>query len=353
MMFQDKAPAFRSRIRLWAAVAALWLAGLASHSQPVSAQQSEAQFFQGKTVRILVGYGVGGGYDVYARMLAPYLSKRFGANFIVENMPGAGGVAALNRLAVSPPDGLTAMLISGNAAALAQLAEQSGVRYDLAELSYLGTVSSSPWLWLTSPMMDLKSPLDATGLAAMTWGATGPMDGPSDGAAFLCEALKLKCKIVLGYRSTAEVALAMAKGEIDMQYLSDTSANSAVKAKNAKPLSVISRDRSRFFPETPRIFDQMTLDADQTWLVDFRSTLESLGRILALPGKMPPARLKLMQELTAEALRDPALLEEGERSQRYVGHVDAETTYKRVLSIVRDLSAEQKARVIGLLSSVK
>ena len=334
-------------------VACWMLVAAAGTASDAAAQPAEAQFFQGKTVRMLVGFGVGGGYDVYARMLAPHFSKRFGASFVVENMTGAGGAVALNRLAASPPDGLTLMLVSGNAAALAQLAGQSGIRYDMAELSYLGTVSSSPWVWLTAPTLTLKSPQDAKTMASITWGASGPMDGPSDGAAFMCEALKLNCKIILGYRSTAEVALAMAKGELDMQYVSDTSANSTVKAKNANPLSVISRDKSRFFPDTPRIFDQVTLDPDQTWLIDFRSTLESLGRILALPPNVPEGRLKYMRDLAAEVLTDAALLDEGERAERYLGYADAATTSKRVLSIVRDISAEQKQRILRLLAVVK
>lgn len=331
----------------------MWSAtGAAAQGSPV-APSAHAQFFQGKTVRLLVGFGVGGGYDVYARMLAPHFSKRFSATFVVENMPGAGGATALNRLAASPPDGLTMMLISGNAAALAQLAGQSGIRYDMSELKYLATVSSSPWVWLTAPNVTLKSPQDAMALPNISWGASGPMDGPGDGAAFVCEALKLKCKIVLGYRSTAEVALAMARGEIDMQYVSDTSANSSVKAKNNKPFSIISRDKSRFFPDTPLIFDQLKLDADQTWLLDFRSTLESLGRILALPPGIPEDRLKFLQEQTRLVLTDPALLAEGERTERYVGYGDPATTSGRVLNIVRNLSAEQKDRVIKLLATVK
>src|SRR6186713_473101 len=96
------------RLAAYAAVALSLIVG----SPPVSAQTA-ADFYKGKTVKIIVGFGVGGGYDVYARMLAPYLREVLQTTVIVENQPGAGGMSALNRLYQAPPDGLQMMLVSG------------------------------------------------------------------------------------------------------------------------------------------------------------------------------------------------------------------------------------------------
>ena len=92
---------------------------LAAPVSPGAAQDPEQAFFSGKTVRFVVGFGPGGGYDSDARMLAPYLSKTLGATVIVENRPGAGGLVALNGLYISPPDGLTMMIVNGTADILA------------------------------------------------------------------------------------------------------------------------------------------------------------------------------------------------------------------------------------------
>ena len=70
------------------------------------AQDAEKAFYAGKTVRMVVGSGTGGGYDVFSRIIAPYLARTLGTTVIVENQPGAGGLIALNRLYVAPPDGL-------------------------------------------------------------------------------------------------------------------------------------------------------------------------------------------------------------------------------------------------------
>jgi len=96
-------------------------------SAPPRANTAEAEraYFTGKTVRMIVGYGPGGGYDAYARMISPYLGKFLGATILVENQPGAGGLIALNRIYAAPPDGLLMMLVNGTGAAMSQLTEQS------------------------------------------------------------------------------------------------------------------------------------------------------------------------------------------------------------------------------------
>ena len=309
--------------------------------------QDQAAFFKGKTVRIIVGFGAGGGYDAYARMIEPYLGRALGATVIVENLPGAGGVTALNRTYVAPADGLNMMLVNGTAAGLSQIVGQSGVQYDLSNFGHLGLVSASPWVWLVNP----TNPLVTTAQEALKpglkirWGASGPIDGMSDGAAVTCEALKLDCKIVIGYKGTADVALAVQRGEMDSLYLSDTSANNYVKSNQNRPVASMSREKSRFFPELPTIFEAVKLTPEQEWWFDFRATLDNLGRILVVPPNMPADRLAYLQGVVDKVLHDPALIAEGEKSQRYVGFQDAEKTRAMVMSVIANLTPEQKARV--------
>ncbi len=339
------------RIGRLAAAGMILAACLGAGPSPVAAQESEENFFKGKTVKIVVGYGPGGGYDVYARMIAPYLTKTLGAAVIVENQPGAGGLTALNRVATAPPEGLTMMIVNGAGAALAQLVEQSSARYDLGKLGHLGTVSASPWMWLVGPNSPINTPQDAMNAGKqLMWSGSGPMDGLSDGAAFTCEALKLNCRIVMGYPGSNDAALAVTKGEMDAIYVSDTSANNYVKAGQNKPVATMARKKSRFFPNQPTIFEAVNLTPDQQWLFDFRANVEDLGRILVVPPNMPPVRLSFMQDAVKKALTDPALVGEGEKSQRYIGYEDADTTRKRTLSVVTELTPEQRARVKGILS---
>ena len=113
---------------------------------PGRAQDAEKAFYAGKTVRMVVGTGVGGGYDVFSRLIAPYLAKTLGTTVVVENQPGAGGLLALNKLYVAPPDGLQISLSQGMMAAVAQLMGDQAVRFDLTKFSYLATVGAPPGL---------------------------------------------------------------------------------------------------------------------------------------------------------------------------------------------------------------
>jgi len=315
-------------------------------SAPASADDS-ATFFKDKTVRIIVGFGPGGGYDAYARMLAPYFKEALGAaGVIVENQPGAGGISALNRLYVAPPDGLAMMLIQGTGAAMQQLLGQSAVRFDLAKVGYLGIVSASPWMWLVTP----KSPIHAAADAfkpgvKLSWPGSGPIDGLSDGAAITCYTLKLDCKVVRGYKGSAAAALAVAQGEMDAIYVSDTSANHYVQAGNGRAIAAMGRVRSRFFKDVPTIFEAVKLDADQQWWFDFRATLDDLGRVLVLPPGLSKERLAFLQEAARKVLTNRTLIDEGEKKQRYVDYVDPEKTRAKVLHVVSGLSPERKALV--------
>ena len=329
------------------------VAGLTASALPAAAQSAE-EFFKGKTVRIVVGYGAGGGYDIYARMIAPYVSKALGANVVVENQPGAGGITALNRIMTAPPDGLAFMLVNGLGAAFAQLTDQVGVRYDLGKLSHLGTVSASPWVWLVSSNSPIKSPKDVVdNKKSYMWSSSGPIDGLSDGAAFTCAALKLECSIVLGYPGSNEAALAVAKGEMDMIYVSDTSANNYVKAGQNRALATMGRVKSRFFPDTPTIFEALKVSPEGATLLDIHATAENLGRILVAPPGMAPDRLAYLQKAVATALRDPVLVAEGEKTQRYVDFIDAETTRKATVSVVNDITPEQKKTIIAIIASAE
>lgn len=328
------------------AVVTLTMAAAIAVTGPVQAQDAAA-YYKGKTVKIVVGYGAGGGYDAYARMIEPHLAKATGATVIVENQPGAGGATALNRVFMAQPDGLNLMIVNGTAAALGQLLEQDGVRYDLAKIEHLGIVSSSPWMWLVGPTNPIaKTPAEAMKLGkVIRWGGTAPTDGLSDGAAVACEALKLQCKIVIGYKGSAEVALAVQRGEMDAQYVSDTSANNYVKSGQAIAVAAMGRAKSRFFPNVPTVFDAVKLTPEQQWWFDFRTNLDDLGRILVTTPGVPADRLAFLRAAVKKVLTDPAVKADGEKSQRYVDFVEPEKAREKAIALVSSISPDQKVNV--------
>src|SRR5262245_2862819 len=343
----------RDRHSRWTSWRAAAISALVLFNATASAQtESAADFYRGKTVKIIVGFGVGGGYDTYARMLAPYLRDQLKATVIVENQPGAGGLSALNRLYAATPDGLQMMLISGIAATMSQLVEQAEVRYDLSKVGHLGIVSASPWLWVGNPQSPVRTPADAMKPGVLlTWGASGQIDGTADGGAITCTVLKINCKVVLGYRGTAEIALAIERKEMDSMYVSDTSANLYVKSGQNRVVATMARTKSRFFPDTPTIFESVRLTPEQEWWFDFRATLDALGRVLIAPPGLPADRLGFLQAAVGLMVRDPALLAEAEKSQRYIDYRDPAASLAAIERVIKAPTPAQRAEIKHIVLS--
>jgi tripartite-type tricarboxylate transporter receptor subunit TctC len=315
------------------------------------AEDSEKAFYAGKTVRMVVGSGTGGGYDIFSRMIAPYLSKVLGTTVVVENQPGAGGLLALNKLFIAPPDGLQISLTNGTGAAFAQLTGDQAARFDLTKFSYLATVGAPPGLWLVapdSPIREVQQAIDAK--MKWRWASSGGTSGLGIGAAFTCEALKLDCHVVQGYKGSADAGLAVTRGEMDALYVPESSANNFVKAKQNWALATISRTKSRFFPDRPTIFDAVKMDADGTWEMDFLANVEKLGRILIAPPGIPPARLAYLQAAVKETLHNPQLIADGEKAERIIEYLDPVSTHQNAVAAVGSVTPEQKARVLKILA---
>ena len=340
--------AIRQLVLVFAAVS--WTAS----ASPGQAQDAEKAFYAGKTVRMIVGSGVGGGYDVFSRLIAPYLAKTLGTTVIVENQPGAGGLVALNRLYAAPPDGLQISLSQGTMAAFAQLTGDQAARFDLAKFTYLATVGAPPGLWLVgpdSPIREVQQAIDAK--KKWRWASVGGTSGLGIGAAFTCEALKLDCHVVQGYKASSDAGLAVTRGEMDALYVPESSANNFVKAKQNWALATISRTKSRFFQDRPTIFEAARMDADGVWVLDFFANIEGLGRLLLAPPGIPAARLAYLQEVVKETLHNPQLIAEGERMERIIEYLDPVSTHRNVAAVTGGVTGEQKARVLKILSGAK
>jgi len=235
-----------------------------------------------------------------------------------------------------------------------QLTDLQGARYDLGKIGYIATLSAPPSLWTVGPHYQVKTIAEAlAGSRKWRWAASGPVDSLSDGAAFTCAGLKLDCQIVLGYKGSNDAALAVSRGEMDALYVTDTSANHYIQANGLIPLATIGRNRSRFFPDLPTIFEATKLNADQEWVFNFRHVVQSLGRILVVPPGMTDSRLAFLEAATAKSVRDPNFLAEGDKRQLYTDYVDAAGTRQNAMSIVTNVTPEQRKLVQDILARAR
>jgi tripartite-type tricarboxylate transporter receptor subunit TctC len=239
-------------------------------------------------------------------------------------------------------------------AAVAQLTGDQAARYDMAKFTYLATVGAPPGLWLVgpdSPIREVQQAIDAK--MKWRWASAGGTSGLGLGAAFTCEALKLDCHIVQGYKSSADAGLAVTRGEMDAVYVPESSANHFVKSKQNWALATISRTKSQFFQDRPTVFDAAKIDPDRLWAMDFLANLEGTGRLMMAPPGIPPARLAYLQAAMKETLLNPQLIAESVKMERIVEYLDPASTHKNVVGVVSDVTPAQKARVVKLLSGEK
>ncbi len=298
-------------------LALIFAAGFAASAQLTAANAQDAgAFLKGQTVRIYVGFSPGGGYDAYARMLAPHFEKKTGATVVVENRPGGGGLTALNQLVREKPDGLAMMMLNGESAILGQITKQPGVAFDMTKVSNLARVAHEQHFLLVNPNMpnSLKE-IIASG-KTVKFSATGRVDNLGDYAAVLCEALKMNCQIITGYKGSKEAGLAVMNGEVDALAISDGSGNDYAQGGQTKVIATIGNARSEFKPDVTTLNEQFQLPPDRKWLLDFRLAIKDYGRVMVAPPDMPADKLKYLQQVWREILTDPAVMEEAAKSKR-------------------------------------
>lgn len=337
----------RRKFGIALAAAGAMAVGLAAG--PAQAQDAMS-FFKGKTVKVIVPYGPGGGFDTYARMLAPHLEKSMGTTVIVENRPGGGGLTALNKMFREGKDGTEIMLIHGEAAVLAQVVEKEGVTFDLTKINFLGRVQSEPRVILVSeksPYRSLKDLLSSD--RPIKFAAGGRLDGLGDVTTTTCEALGLNCKLITGYKGSKEAALAAIRGEADGITITQSSGNKLAKGGKMLAVATLDRQRAKLFPDVPTVFEQAKMSAEKAWWIDFRSGIAKVGRTLVTGPGVPQDQVDYLRGKIKGVLTDPAVVAEGAKIKRDILYEAPAETVKFIKEVLGSLEGEQLAAVRKVL----
>src|SRR5436190_2484110 len=188
---------------------------LSAVAAPAFAQEDIAAFYKGKTVRIVVGVGVGSGYDINARLLARFLPAHIPGNptIIVQNQPGAGSLTMTSQLYASGPFDGTVIGASFNGMPTAPLLQPEGARFDPNKLVWLGSTNRETqvsYVWHTAPVKKLEE-LKTKELIV---GAQAPGSTQYDYPVLVNDLFGWKFKVITGYESTPKIHLAMESGEV-------------------------------------------------------------------------------------------------------------------------------------------
>ena len=316
------------------------LAGLAV-AVPAQAEDAAA-FYKGKTVHFIVGYGPGGGYDTYARLLGPYFEKATGATVVVENKPGAGGITALNQLVRGDKDGLTFQMLNGEASILSQLTGKPGVAYDMTKVGVIARVEEEPHFMLVNPKMpnDLKA-IIASG-KKVKFSAGSRTDNLGDYAAVLCEALKMNCQIITGYKGSKGASLAMFNGEADALTISESSGLRYASGGKAKIIITIGHERSKYKPDIPTVYEAFKLSPDQKWWFDFRLGIKSFGRSIVCAPGIPADRLAYLRKVWKDILTDKAVIADLAKRKWGLSYASPATLEKAANDALGSLPADKR-----------
>jgi tripartite-type tricarboxylate transporter receptor subunit TctC len=290
-----------------------------------AAAESAAAFFQGKQVRFYTMGSPGGGYDTYMRALIPHLEKKLGVRMLPTNEPGAGGLIAVNRTVNAPADGLTILLVGGETLVTAQLYDAPGVNYDVRKLTWLARVSSEAKVALLGPKSPYNSVADLVkSVTPVTWAGSSKIDGNTDFTAIMAHALGMKSKMIVGYKGTGDMNLAIQRGEVDGRVVSEESAALYGPSNGMRVVAVLARTRVEQFPDAPTLFEGAKLDQAQARLIDWRASIAGLGRLMVVTPGTPPERVDLLQKTFAEIIRDPAFVAEAKKLSLSANHAGAD-----------------------------
>lgn len=197
-----------------AGLAASWVVLIGTITASLAQAQTPDEFYRSKNVNLVIGYSVGGGYDIYARLLARHMGKHIPGRptIVPQNMPGAGSIKALEYLLnVAPKDGLTFGTF-GRSLPLSPLLEDA--KFDATRLEWIGSIASDTSLCLAWAGKGITS-LDDLRTRTFTAGGLGKGSDPDIFASVVKNMLGLNVKLVTGYPGTRDLTIALERGEID------------------------------------------------------------------------------------------------------------------------------------------
>ncbi len=291
----------------------LAIGALVALQAPASAQ-SVADFYKGKTIRMVVGIDVGSGYDVNARLLARHLVNHIPGNptIVVQNQPGAGSATMTAQLtAVGPFDGTVIGAAFAGMPTLPLFSPQK-MRFDPTQLLWLGNTNREThvtYVWHTSPVQSF----DEVRTKELIMGAQAPGSSQVDFPLVANALFNLKHKVITGYGSTAKINLAMELGEVHGAIAALTSVRTLSSQWLAeKKIKIITQWALRTNPDLPGVPNALDLaknEADRAAMQLVMARLD-IGRPFFLPPGVPADRVAALRAAFDATMKDKAFLAE-------------------------------------------
>ncbi|MGH7871188.1 MAG: Bug family tripartite tricarboxylate transporter substrate binding protein [Candidatus Binatia bacterium] len=310
-----------------------------SFTTPAAAQE----FYKGKSIRVVVGFSAGGGFDTYARTIARHMGKHIPGQpgLVVENMTGAGSLIAANHIyKVAKPDGLTIGHFIGGLF-LGQVLGQKGIEFDARKFEFIGApitdhvvcaMTKASGITSVEQWLASKTPVKMGGIAPGT-------STPDNATRILKVALGLPIQLVTGYKGTADVRLAAESGEVAGGCWGwDSVSVTWQKALASGDAVVVLQASRRTHPDLPQIPQAIKLAKTD----EARKMIEvgihgdsDIVRTYTLPPGTPKDRVQLLRKAFDDTLKDPEFVADAKKSKLNVDPVSVEDIEKDIAGLFK------------------
>ena len=302
----------------WIVRVAVVIATLTVGAQPSKAQTPVADFYRGKQVDLIIASSVGGGYDLLARVIAETMPNHIPGQprMVPRNMVGAGGLTAANFIYNSAPKDGTAFVTVQNPIPFMPLFGEPQARFDALKLNYVGSANSEvevAFVWHTSKIQTLQDAIAQESTMATTGGGAT--------SAFMASAMNTfvgtKFKIITGYPGTAEVTLAVERGEVDGHPSIFWTTLKATKPQwlannQVRLLAQLALKKHPDLPDLPLLLD-FAKTAEDREALELIFAAQLPGRPYLAPPDLPADRLKSLQDAFMATMEDPAFLAQAKK----------------------------------------
>jgi tripartite-type tricarboxylate transporter receptor subunit TctC len=284
--------------------------------------QAATPFYEGKSIRLIVGFSAGGGFDTYSRVIARHMGRHIPGNpsIVVENMTGAASLVAANHVYnVAKPDGLTILNFHGNQV-INQVIGKPGIQFDARKFEFIGiptqdnvacAFDKSSGITNFDVLRNAKTPVKLGGVA--------PGDTTYNTAKLLQAALNLPIQLVAGYKGTAEVRLAAEAGEVAGGCWQWESIKSIWRqGLDAGTVAVVLQVNPKTHPELPKVpnaIDFATSENSKQILKYGGHDPAMITRPYTLGPGTPKDRVQLLRKAFSETMKDPEFLADAKKSR--------------------------------------
>lgn len=322
------------RWRCAAAAVAFCLALIGAAGPSQAADDGASDFYKGKQINVMIGYGPGGGYDVYSRLLARHFGAQVPGNpsVVAQNKPGAGSIRLANELYnASPADGTVIGMI-GDVLLIKQVVGESGLKFDSKSFNWIGRLA------VTDPVLVIRpdSPaltMEEARQKELSIGVPGAGSATAQNIGVVNYLLGTKFKIISGYPSGTEVRLAVERGEVhgSGSVLWGISKD-WVERNKLKILYQVSLEKLPDLQDVPRLIDLGRNDDEKRLLRFFGSYVE-VGRSFLAPPKVPAERVATLRAAFSKMVQDPAFLADAQKAKLDLNILSGEDQQRAIAEV--------------------